>query len=124
MSFKTMAAARQNEMNDSITVATTTPEPRPSLSFEVVVPHGESVFYNLGPHPPRLWPDDVELVHRLWLELSEKHFGARLHDRDIVRAALRHFETALNSPAPAGLIQRMSREVEQGSGPVTGFQPP
>ena len=99
-------------------------EPRPSLSFEVVLPDGESAFYNLGPHPPRLWPDDVELVHRLWLELSEKHFGARLHHRDIVRAALRRFETDLNSPAAAELIERMSREVEPGSESVTRFQQP
>ena len=28
------------------------------------------VFFNLGPHPPRLWPEDIELAHRLWLALS------------------------------------------------------
>ena len=88
------------------------PEPRPSLSFEIVHPDGESEFFNLGPHPPRLWPDDVELVHRLWLELSEQ-FGARLHHRDVVRAALRRFEAELNSPAAGDVLDHMRQEVEQ-----------
>jgi hypothetical protein len=90
----------------------TLPEPRPSLSFEIVRPDGESAFFNLGPHPPRLWPDDVELVHRLWLELSRKHFGATLHHRDVVRAALRRFESDLNSPAATEVIEQMRAEPE------------
>jgi hypothetical protein len=27
------------------------PEPRPSLSLEIVTEDGRSVFFNLGPHP-------------------------------------------------------------------------
>ena len=86
-------------------------EPRPSLSFEVVLPDGESAFYNLGPHPPRLWPDDVELVHRLWLDLSANHFGSKLHHRDVVRAALRRLEEDLDSPEAAAVVERIRREV-------------
>ena len=88
-------------------------EPRPSVSFEVVLPDGESQFFNLGPHPPRLWPDDVDLVHRLWLELSERHFGAKLHHRDVVRAALRRFEHELNSPSAGQIIEQLKEDVEQ-----------
>ena len=29
-----------------------------------------SMYVNLGPHPPRLWPEDIDLVHELWLQLS------------------------------------------------------
>jgi amino acid transporter len=87
------------------------PEPRPSLSFEIVRPDGESLFYNLGPHPPRLWPDDVELVHRLWLDLSARHFGANLHHRDVVRAALRRFEAEISSPRAQEMIEEMQRDL-------------
>jgi len=87
------------------------PEPRPSVSFEIVLPDGESAFYNLGPHPPRLWPDDVELVHRLWLELAQQQFGAKLHHRDVVRVALRRFEDQLNSPAGADVVEQLRAEV-------------
>ncbi|MFB3828895.1 MAG: APC family permease [Bryobacteraceae bacterium] len=88
------------------------PEPRPAVSFEIVLPQGESAYYNLGPHPPRLWPDDVELVHRLWVELSREQIGAKLHHRDVVRAALRRFEQELNSPAAPQLIEELRSEVE------------
>jgi amino acid transporter len=88
------------------------PAPRPALSFEVAIPGRESLFYNLGPHPPRLWPDDEELVHELWLELSRNQFGAKLHHRDVVRAALRQFEAELRSPASSTAMERLRTEVE------------
>jgi amino acid transporter len=87
------------------------PEPRPSLSFEIVLPDGQSAYYNLGPHPPRLWPDDVELVHRLWLELTHDRLGASLHHRDVVRVALRRFEQDLRSPSAPDLIEQLRDEV-------------
>ncbi|MCL5744269.1 MAG: amino acid permease, partial [Acidobacteria bacterium] len=35
------------------------PEPRPSLSLEIFDSgSGKSIYFNLGPHPPRLWPED------------------------------------------------------------------
>jgi len=88
------------------------PEPRPSLSFEIVLADGKSEFYNLGPHPPRLWPDDVDLVHRLWLELARQHLGAKLHHRDVVRVALRRFEQQLNSPEGRQVIDQLKHEVD------------
>ncbi len=51
------------------------PAPRPSISLEIVLPDAtRSLYFNLGPHPPRLWPEDVELLHELWLELADKAF--------------------------------------------------
>src|SRR5581483_8913096 len=44
------------------------PEPRPSLSLEIVLENQQdTVFFNLGPHPPRLWPEDIQLAHEIWL---------------------------------------------------------
>jgi hypothetical protein len=76
----------------------TLPQPRPSLSLEIVPadPH-KSVYFNLGPHPPRLWPEDVNLVHDLWLELTAKGLGSRLHHRDVVGVALRRLRQQLHS---------------------------
>jgi nucleotide-binding universal stress UspA family protein len=74
------------------------PQPRPTLSLEMVSPgQEESLFFNLGPHPPRLWPEDVDLVHRLWLELSQGDLGASIHHRDVVGVALRRLEEQLHS---------------------------
>ena len=35
------------------------PEPRHAFSLEITNPDRPSTFVNLGPHPPRLWPEDV-----------------------------------------------------------------
>ncbi len=57
---------------------------------------GESKFFNLGPHPPRLWPEDVELLHRLWLRMSAKSDGHKVHHRDVVSVALRGLEEEMD----------------------------
>ena len=73
------------------------PHPRHPFSLEIISPDRSSIFVNLGPHPPRLWPEDIDLAHEMWLELSER-FGARLHHRDVVGLALRRMKGALDSP--------------------------
>ena len=86
------------------------PEPRPSVSFEIVLTDDDSRFYNLGPHPPRLWPEDVELAHQLWLRLSER-FGARLHHRDVVGIALRRMAADLSSERASDILEAIGREL-------------
>ena len=36
------------------------PEPRHPFSLEIITPDRPSVYVNLGPHPPRLWPEDLD----------------------------------------------------------------
>ena len=67
---------------------------RLTMSFQIVDRETrESKFFNLGPHPPRLWPEDVELLHKLWLTMSSEQEGHKVHHRDIVSLALRRLET-------------------------------
>jgi nucleotide-binding universal stress UspA family protein len=90
------------------------PEPRPSLSLELVLENQKDiVFFNLGPHPPRLWPEDVDLVHRLWLELSERGPGSKLHHRDIIGVALRRMNAELNSERAPEVVNDILREVSE-----------
>ncbi len=65
-------------------------EPRQAFSLEVISPDRPTTYVNLGPHPPRLWPEDVDLLHDLWLKMSGSRWGARMHHRDIVGLALWH----------------------------------
>jgi hypothetical protein len=91
------------------------PEPRPSLSLEIVLENQKDiVFFNLGPHPPRLWPEDIDLVHRLWLELSEKGPGAKLHHRDVVGVALRRMKEDLHSERSQQVVADVLRELANG----------
>src|ERR1700728_770274 len=72
------------------------PEPRHAFSLDGLSKDRPSMYVNLGPHPPRLWPEDVDRLHELWLRLSDSEtVGSRLHHRDIVGLALRRLEKDL-----------------------------
>ena len=90
------------------------PEPRPSLSLEIVLENQKDVvFFNLGPHPPRLWPEDIDLAHKLWLDLSSRGPGARLHHRDVIGVALRRMNAELNSARAQEVLDDIMREVQE-----------
>ena len=93
------------------------PEPRPSLSLEIVLDNQkDTVFFNLGPHPPRLWPEDIDLAHRLWLELSAMGPGSKLHHRDIIGVALRRMSAELHSERSSEVVRDVLREVSGANG--------
>ncbi len=88
------------------------PEPRHPFSLEIICPDRPSTFVNLGPHPPRLWPEDVDKLHDLWLKLSaDEKLGSKLHHRDIVGYALRRLESELDSPQHDEILQQINTEV-------------
>jgi amino acid transporter len=89
------------------------PSPRPSLSLEIVPTDKvtKSIYVNLGPHPPRLWPEDVDRLHKLWLTLTENRFGARLHHRDIIGVALRRIEREVVKNPDGEAMNELEREV-------------
>jgi hypothetical protein len=90
------------------------PEPRHPFSLEVISPDRPSSFVNLGPHPPRLWPEDVDLLHELWLDLSaESELGAMLHHRDVVGAALRKLREEMKDGRRDEVLQAIRGELRQ-----------
>jgi len=90
------------------------PEPRHPFALEIITPDRPSTFVNLGPHPPRLWPEDVDRLHDLWLKLSaENMLGSKLHHRDVVGFALRQLETDLAGPDGTEVLKRLSTEVRE-----------
>ena len=93
------------------------PEPRPALSLEIVLENQKDVvFFNLGPHPPRLWPEDIDLAHRLWLEISAKGPGSKLHHRDIVGVALRRMQAELHSERSGEVVDDVLKEISGANG--------
>jgi amino acid transporter len=64
------------------------PEPKRQFTFYVVMEDGSAQAYHIGPHAPHLQPDDVQLVHRLWLNFRRDPDLAALHHSDIVTYAL------------------------------------
>jgi amino acid transporter len=88
------------------------PEPRQAFSLEIISPDRPSAFINLGPHPPRLWPEDLDRLHEIWLRLTSREgFGANLHHRDVVGVALRRLEQDIDSPRHGEVIEEIRRQM-------------
>jgi amino acid transporter len=69
------------------------------LTLELMDRQMTSYFFDIGPHPPRLWPVDIGRLHDLWLKLSRQEFGSELHHRDIVGVALTRLDRDLSDPS-------------------------
>jgi hypothetical protein len=90
------------------------PEPRHAFSLEVMHPDRPSIYVNLGPHPPRLWPEDLDRLHDLWLELSSENcLGSKVHHRDVVGVALRRLERDLKEHGRGAVLDDLQREIRK-----------
>jgi len=90
------------------------PEPRQAFSLEITNPDRPSVYVNLGPHPPRLWPEDVDRLHRIWLRLSgNSDIGCRLHHRDVIGVALRRLEHDLDGVHRHDILNSLEHEAHK-----------
>jgi amino acid transporter len=64
------------------------PEPKRQFVFHVVRPDLSIETYRIGPHTPTMKPEDVQLVHKIWLDIK-RHAGTdEIHHSDIVTLAL------------------------------------
>jgi amino acid transporter/nucleotide-binding universal stress UspA family protein len=90
------------------------PEPRQPFSLEIISPDRKSTFVDLGPHPPRLWPEDVSLLHQIWLKLSgADSLGSRLHHRDVVGVALRRLQRDLEGEQRSAVLEELERDLRK-----------
>ncbi|HET6845007.1 MAG TPA: amino acid permease [Candidatus Angelobacter sp.] len=65
------------------------PEPKSQFVLHVVHPDGAVATYHIGPHMPTMKSEEVQLVHKLWLDMK-KHPGTEtIHHSDIVSLALK-----------------------------------
>jgi len=86
------------------------PEPKHAFSLEIISPNRPSSYVNLGPHPPRLWPEDLGRLHDLWLDLSDR-LGYKLHHRDVVGVALRRLERDLHNERREETVEEFRHEM-------------
>jgi len=91
------------------------PEPRPRLTLEVCAPDGSVREYALGPHTPRMRPQDVELMHRLWLDITSDPKYAGAHHYHIVALALEELKRELTTEQRAQLLQKLHEEMNRPS---------
>ncbi len=91
------------------------PEPRPRLTLEVCAPDGSVREYALGPHTPRMRPQDVELMHKLWLNITSDPKFAGTHHYHIVALALEELQRELTTDQRAQLLQKLHDEMNRSN---------
>ena len=90
------------------------PEPRPRLTLVVYENDGTAHEYLLGPHTPRMRPQDIGLMHNVWLDITRDPRFAGAHHYHVVALALEELQKELKSGQRQELLDRLEREIRQG----------
>ena len=85
-----------------------------ALGTRLVVysPDGNAQRFTLGAHAPDLAPEDIERIHRLWLE-AVKAVGPEVHHRNVVSAALAGMEKEMGGARRNDAIERLLQQIRQ-----------
>jgi nucleotide-binding universal stress UspA family protein len=83
------------------------PEPRPRVTLELFTPSGQEQVFYLGPHAPRMTPKEIDLLHKIWLQLGERLPGTEIHHHDIVHFALTEVERELGNGGSEEVLNRL-----------------
>jgi amino acid transporter len=73
------------------------PEPKPQLGLQIHSPSGQEHVFYLGPHVPHLTPAEIDLLHHIWLDLSNELAPAELHHHDVVHFALNELRQEMHN---------------------------
>jgi amino acid transporter len=98
-------------------------KPRRKVAFKVIDADGTEHIVDLGAHAPNLTEEDINLVHRIWLQVSNIPSRRRVHHRDVVRVALNRLERDLKGQGDVMLdFYKLEHEEEtkKGSKPGSG----
>jgi amino acid transporter len=88
-------------------------DPRPKLTLEIFTQSGQQQIFYLGPHSPRLTPTEIDLLHRIWLEMSDKLQGEEVHHHDIVHFALTEVSRQIHDPNESAVFERMREHLHE-----------
>jgi amino acid transporter len=83
-------------------------KPSQQVRFRVIDPDGTTDEFALGAHDPRLTAEDIDSIHRLWLDVTGEPGYEALHHRDIVHLALAHLGADLAGPRREELLASLT----------------
>ena len=88
-------------------------DPKPQLALVIYYRSGQEHVFYLGPHAPRLTPKEVDLLHSIWLELSNDVAPQELHHHDVVHFALEELQGELNESRRKEAVQRLREHLRK-----------
>ncbi len=89
------------------------PDPKPQLALVVYFPSGQEHVFYLGPHAPHLTPKEVDILHSIWLELSNDVAPEEIHHHDVVHFALQELRGELSDSKREEVLQRLREHLRQ-----------
>jgi amino acid transporter len=89
------------------------PDPKPQLALSIYFTNGQEHVFYLGPHAPRLTQKEVDLLHTIWLELSNEVAPKELHHHDIVHFSLEELQRDLAGPRREEILDGLLAHLEK-----------
>jgi hypothetical protein len=89
------------------------PNPRPRLTLIIYSPGGQERVFYLGPHAPHLTPTEIDLLHSIWLELSNHVAPEEIHHHDVVHFALEELRDLLRESKDGEVVSRLRKHLHE-----------
>jgi len=89
------------------------PDPKPQLTLEIYFPSGQEHIFYLGPHAPHLTPKEVDLLHSLWLQVSNEVAPDEIHHHDVVHFALEELREQLSDSQREEVLHRLRHHLQE-----------
>lgn len=74
--------------------------------------HRISEGQNLGPHAPHLTPKEIDLLHKVWLDFSEKLPNEELHHHNVVHFALDMLTRAMQKGDESEVVRELQSHLQ------------
>jgi hypothetical protein len=87
------------------------PEPRPQLTLILYLPTGQEHIAYLGPHAPHLTTKEIDLLHGIWLELSNDVAPEEIHHHDVIHFALEELKLEMNDFQREQVVNRLRQHL-------------
>jgi len=88
-------------------------DPKPQLTLAVYTPTGQEQVFYLGPHAPHLTPKEVDLLHGIWLELSNDVAPEEIHHHDVVHFALEELRKEISDSQRQEVVDRLREHLQE-----------
>ena len=90
-------------------------KPKHQVCFRVVNSDGTTNDFYLGAHAPHLAEDDIDVIHKLWLDVSHEKGGEDAHHKEIVTVALTRLGEALKGTERRRVLEQIRSLMHQRS---------
>ena len=87
-------------------------DPKPQLTLVIYSPGGSEHIFYLGPHAPHLTPKEIDLLHGIWLQLSNDVAPEEIHHHDVIHFALEELKQEMNDHQRDGVVNRLRQYLQ------------